>query len=106
VAAGLRDLLALQGVVPVSDVPPPIAGVVSWLKLSGVWVTSSRPIPVIPLIPRDGWGVGGGSGGGGGAGKGGDHGTDESFISFTPSDFNSYITRVLMVIVEVINGQK
>lgn len=39
-SAGLRGLLALQGVLPLQRTKPP-AGVVSWLQLSGVWVTSA-----------------------------------------------------------------
>ena len=73
-AAGLRDLLALQGVIPVSlgetltnggftvgnisgvwvDGSAPAgagtAGAISWLKLCGVWVTGSAA----GLVPIDG----------------------------------------------------
>jgi hypothetical protein len=52
VAAGLRDLLALQGVAPVSyvEVPVSAAGAVSWGQLSGVWVNGSTQEHIDPEV--------------------------------------------------------
>lgn len=47
-AAGLRDLLALQGVVPVSA---PVVVTVPGLtlnQLSGVWVSGAAPVSIAP----------------------------------------------------------
>jgi len=57
VTGGLYDILALQGVTPLSTpiAATPIAGAVSWMQLSGVWVNSAPiyiPPTTTPSIPE------------------------------------------------------
>lgn len=64
---GMRDILAMQGVLPLQAEPAVVdAAVRSWSQLAGVWVDGSEQIEVEPDVPLKP--TGGGAGGGRGSG--------------------------------------
>ena len=65
---------------------------ISWLRLAGVWVTGGSTYAAPAAKKR-------------GAGHGGDPGSAEDEYTFGATDFNTYMAKILVAIVEVINGQ-